>query len=106
MLVLELTNCLDVTWASYHATKSETPLLVKATSCFMPLFQGGSSSISMIVHGRDMIKRAVSNVNGSQVPVIAIDQPLSAKVKLIQWAWPEKYGEIQLVFVFGSLHIE
>ena len=72
----------------------------------MPLFQEDSSSISMIVHGMDIIKRAVSNVNGSQVPVIAMDQPLSAKVKLIQWAWPEKYGETQLVFVFGLLHIE
>ena len=73
MLVLELTNCLDVMWALYHATKSETPLLMNATSCFMPLFQEGSSFFTMLVHGMDMIKRAVSNVNGSQVPVIAMD---------------------------------
>ena len=38
--------------------------------------------------------------------VVAMDQPLFAKAKLIQWAWPEKYGETQFVFVFGSLHIE
>ena len=43
----------------------------------MPLFQEGSSSISMIDHGMDMIKRALSNMNCSQVPVIAMDQPLS-----------------------------
>ena len=89
--MLELTNCLDVTWTLYHATKSETPLLMKAISCIMPLFQEGSSSISMIVHGMDMIKRVVNNVSDSQVPVIAMDQPLFAKAKLIQWAWPENY---------------
>jgi len=35
-----------------------------------------------------------------------MDQPLFAKAKILQWAWPETYGETQFVFVFGSLHIE
>ena len=54
----------------------------------------------------NVIKGAVSNVNGNQIPVIAMDQPLYAKAKLIQWTWPEKYGESKFVFLFGSLHIE
>ena len=57
-------------------------------------------------HGMNVIKGAVSNVNGNQIPVIAMDQPLYAKAKLIQWTWPEKYGGSKFVFLFGSLHIE
>ena len=81
------------------ATLNEGHILLHATLSGRLVFYFDDCSM-------DMIKRAVSNVNGSQVPVIAMDQPLSAKATLIQWAWPEKYDETQLVFVFGSLHIE
>jgi len=40
------------------------------------------------------------------VPVIAVDQPLYAISKLIQWNWPSNYGEEQFVILLGGLHIE
>ena len=34
------------------------------------------------------------------------DQPLFALAKLIQWKWPEVYGESMHVVMMGGLHIE
>ncbi|KAJ8865818.1 hypothetical protein PR048_033340 [Dryococelus australis] len=41
-----------------------------------------------------------------QCEVIAMDQPLFALAKTIQWTWPNKYGEDKIFITFGSLHIE
>ena len=53
-----------------------------------------------------VIKQAVQKLNPSQVPVITLDQPLYAIGKMIQWNWPESYGEDHFVLVLGGLHIE
>ena len=41
-----------------------------------------------------------------QVPVLAVDQPLYALAKEIQWTWPNRHGEDHFVIMFGGLHIE
>ena len=41
----------------------------------------------------DIVREAVKFLNPEQVPVVALDQPLFAIAKLIQWNWPEVYGE-------------
>jgi len=41
-----------------------------------------------------------------QFPAVALDQPLFAITKLIQWNWPEVYGEDKFVVLLGGLHIE
>ena len=38
--------------------------------------------------------------------MVIVDQPLFAIAKLIQWNWPEVYGEEKFVVILGGLHIE
>ena len=54
----------------------------------------------------DIIKLSVNHLNPGQVPVIALDQPLFAVGKEIQWNWSDLYGEKEFVVMFGSRHIE
>lgn len=52
----------------------------------------------------DVIRNAINHLHPQQIPVIAFDQPLFALAKQIQWKWPDRYGDI--VILFGGLHIE
>lgn len=54
----------------------------------------------------DVISKAVQHLSPGQTPVIALDQPLFAIAKGIQWKWPEKYGEEKYVLLFGGLYVE
>ena len=72
----------------------------------LPLFPDDSKSVAMIRHSMDVIKRAVEHLNPGQVPVLTVDQPLFAIAKIIQWNWPESYGEDKFVILLGGLHIE
>lgn len=38
--------------------------------------------------------------------MIAMDAPLYALAKLVQWNWPQSYDESQYVVMFGGLHVE
>ena len=60
----------------------------------------------MIRHAMDIIKLSVNHLNPGQVPVFALDQPLFAVGKEIQWNWSDLYGEKKFVVMFGGLHIE
>jgi hypothetical protein len=60
----------------------------------------------MIKHGMDVIKQTITFLNPGQVPVLVMDQPLFAIAKLIQWKWPDIYGEKMYVIMFGGLHLE
>ena len=51
------------------------------------------------------IRDTVAFLNPGQIPVVAVDQPLYALAKQIQWQWPE-YGEDEFVLMFRGLHIE
>lgn len=68
----------------------------------MPLFMENAHSVAMIRHAMDVIKAALQHLNPQQMPVVAVDQPLYAIAKQIQWTWPESHGESE----FGGLHIE
>jgi len=52
------------------------------------------------------VHTSVAKLNPCQVPVIAFDQTLYTLAKLIQWNWPEYYGESKFVIMFGGLHVE
>ena len=46
-------------------------------------------------------------LNPQQIPITTFDQPLFVLAKLIQWKWPEVYGEsIHVTVMMGGLHIE
>ena len=72
----------------------------------LPLFQEDSKSVAMIKHAMSVIQQAVNKLNPGQAPVIALDQPLFAIGKQVQWRWPDTYGEQHFVLLLGGLHIE
>ena len=45
-------------------------------------------------------------MNPGQTPVATLDQPLFALAKQFQWKWPDKYGEDNMVVLFGGLDSE
>ena len=72
----------------------------------MPLFREGSKSAAMIGHAMGVVKKAVNHVNPNQTSVIALNQPLYAIAKQIQWNWNNIYGEENFVIMMRALHIE
>lgn len=60
----------------------------------------------MIKHSMNIVKQSVNHLNPEQTPVVALDQPLFAVAKEIQWYYPETHGEDKFVVMFGGLHIE
>jgi len=60
----------------------------------------------MIKHGSDVAKNVTKYLNGDQVAIMCLDQQLYTIAKKIQWLWPNEYGEKQIVYVMGPLHIE
>jgi len=53
----------------------------------------------------DVVKNAVEHLNPGQTPVVTFDHKLFALAKQIQWKGPERYGEDQIVVMFGGLNI-
>lgn len=76
----------DISWAAYHASKEpQLPDFEPAVTSLMPLFLENAHSAPMILHGMNVIRSAVELVNPGQTRVIAMDQPLFALAKQIQW---------------------
>lgn len=96
-----------ISWAGYHAsmTTSNEPINV-TLNALLPLFSENAHSVAMIRHSMTVINVATQKLNPGQTPVLAMDQPLFALAKLIQWNWPDTYGEDKFFIMFGGLHIE
>ena len=60
----------------------------------------------MIAHSIKVVRQAMHHLNPSQTPVIAVDQPLFALAKQIQWSLGGMYSEDNLVVIVGRLHID
>lgn len=95
-----------ITWAAFHSNEQRSRNFDVTITSLLPLFPDDSKSVAMIRHSMDIIKQAVEHLNPGQVPVLTVDQPLFAITKLIQWNWPEVYGEEKFVILLGGLHIE
>jgi hypothetical protein len=95
-----------VSWSGYHASKQQQRSLKPGVSSFLPLFQDESKSVAKIRHSMNVIKKRTEHLNPGQVPVIAVDQPLFAVAKQIQWNWPQTHGEQNFAILLGGLHIE
>ena len=96
----------NISWAAYHASKEQQLIYEPAVTSLLLLFLENAHSAPMIVHGMNVIRSAVEVINPGQTPVIAMDQPLFALAKQIQWQWPNTLGEDKLLVMFGGLHIE
>ena len=99
------TKASNISWSSYHA-KNQNDEKEVDISVLLPLFREGSKSAAIIRHAMGGVKQAVNHVNSNQTPVIALDQPLYAIAKQIQWNWSDIYGEEEIVTMMGAFHIE
>ena len=95
-----------IVWAAYHSSAHLTEKDPPALSALLPLFYEKAATPAMIKHGMDVLKRAIKFLNPIQIPVVALDQPLFALAKMVQWKWPETHGEDKYVVMFGGLHLE
>ena len=81
----ELTKEDIVSWAAYRASKSSLSSHQPALISLLPMFTENAHSLAMIAHAINVISSAVKHLNPSQIPVVAVDQPLFALAKQIQW---------------------
>jgi len=77
-----------------------------AINALLPLFLDSAHSVAMIRHSMEIVRAAVQHLNPDQVPIFALDQPLYALARQIQWTWPTSLGEDHFVLILGGLHIE
>ena len=98
----------NISWAAYHSSLQQQPTSKDSVSLIslLPLFPDQTKSVAMIRHSMNVVKDAVEILNPGQVPIVAVDQPLYAVAKQIQWNWPETHGEDHFIIMFGGLHIE
>jgi len=98
----------NVSWSAFHANHTASTISVSqmTKSSLLPLFPEDAATVAMIKHSLDILKKITDLANPGQTPVVAVDQPLFAIAKKIQWKWPLLYGEDKFVILFGGLHIE
>ena len=91
-----------IAWSAYHASlQHPSDDIQPALTQLLPLFNEKAATASMIKHGMDMLKEATQFLNPGQIPVIALDAPLYALAKYVQWNWPQTHGESKYVVMFG-----
>ena len=95
----------NLSWAAFYASKQEPIIRPNVITALLPLFAEKSSTVAMIKHSMDIVKATTDHLNPGQIPVLAMDQPLFAIAKYIQWNFPS-YGEDKFVVMFGGLHVE
>ena len=81
--------------------KQSTTVCVPAVCVLLPLFYEKSATPATIKHGLD---KAIEYLNPGQIPVTTFDQPLFVLAKLVQWKWPDVYGESVHIVMMGGLH--
>ena len=81
----------NISWAVYHSSLQQQPTSKDSVSLIslLPLFPDQAKSVAMIHHSMNVVKDAVEILNPGKVPIVAVDQPLYAVAKQIQWNWPE-----------------
>ena len=96
-----------LSWSAYHASLQNISSEVQpALTQLLPIFQEKAATAAMIKHGMDVLREATQFLNPGQIPVVALDAPLYALAKYIQWNWPQTHGEDKYVAMLGGLHIE
>ncbi|KAK3912859.1 Chromosome-associated kinesin KIF4 [Frankliniella fusca] len=97
----------NVSWAAFHAAK-EVAAHLPATNALLPLFESCSEDVDMMRHGMSLVKLLVEHLNGGQVPVLCVDQPLYKLARLVQWNSPssDRLAENNFFVMLGPFHIE
>lgn len=91
-----------ISWATFHSRQSTTRDVNICNSAMLPLLKDNINSLSVVRHSMSIIISAMSKVNPGQVPTITGDEPVFARLKTIQWLYPEQYGEDKIVVMLGN----
>ena len=95
-----------VSWAGYNSSHLSLSSHQPAIIALLPMFIENAHLFAMITHSIKVVREAIHHLNPSQTPAIAVDQPLFALAKQIQWSLGGMYSEDNLVVILGGLHIE
>ena len=90
----------------FFASQEPNTSICPSIRTMLPLFTEDSKSVAMIMHAMRLMKQSINFLNPGQIPVVALDQPLYAIAKNVQWTWRNEFGEDHFVVVLGGLHIE
>ena len=93
-------------WAVHHAVQHPLTEDIPAISMLLPLVYEKATTPALIKHGMDVQRQTIEYLNPGKIPVTVFDQHLFALAKLVQWKWPDVYGESVHVVMMGGLHIE
>lgn len=95
-----------LSWSAYFASEQNVVLRPNAITSLLPLFEDNAHTMAMIKHAMKTVKESTKFLNPNQTPVIAMDQPLYALAKQIQWNNKNEFGEDKYMVMMGGLHIE
>lgn len=103
--VTENKKPVNISWSAHHADADHQQKTLPILA-MMPLFHHSANTPAMIRHSFTVVESAIKHLNPNQIPVLCFDQPTFALAKLIQWHWPDTYGEHKFVVMMGGLQIE
>ena len=93
-------------WSSYHASFKRTSVENTDISTILPLIREKVHTLNTQYHCMEIISKTIQLLNPNQTPVDTCDQSVYALTKLIQWAFPDIFGNTKYFSIFGGLHIE
>ena len=96
----------NLSWSAFHATREENVDRHTSNIGLLPLLMENAHSVAMVKHAMNVVQSAIEHLNPGQLPVLAMDQPLYALAKEIQWSFPGTHGEHRFLIMMGGLHIE
>ena len=80
-----LGNDAKLAWGAYQASRNLDKNTVPGISSLLPLFHEKAATIAMVKHGMTIICDTTTFCNPGQIPIMAVDQPLLALAKHVQW---------------------
>lgn len=102
----DVTLSKNYSWPAYHADRLKMKEIFPGKTGLLPLFTEVSHSPAMVAHSMKMVIDATTFLNPGQVSVIACDQPLYALSMQLKFAYPNEFGDNNIIVMMGGLHIE
>ena len=95
-----------VSWGAFFASHQEPPKF-KTQSSMLPIFSESAHSPTTVLHCMQVIIKTTNHLNTGQTPVMAVDQPLYAIAKRLQWQFPQSsIAEDKFLVMLGAMHVE
>ena len=78
----------ELIWSIYHSRSIEAHGKPKTSATMLPISTQSSMDPSMVLRGLKLSVSATKYLNPGQIPLLAVDQPIYALAKKIQWRHP------------------